>query len=224
MKFKKFKKFKHIGILLFVFLAGILYSCKSYKDRDVISLDHEGDISSDNDDLSTDEDISKNKDHIIHQSLQEEESLYIDDLMIYVHICGAVKMPDVYSVSEHTRLYELVKIAGGFTDDAAVDYINQATTLVDGEQVYIPTKEEVDDLELPIVSKTNEHNDKAKININKASKEELMTLTGIGESKANSIIDYRQKNGGFNRIEDIMKINGIKNSVFDKISEFITVD
>ena len=102
---------------------------------------------------------------------------------------------------------------------------------MDGEQVYIPTNKELEDLQVSIPldlakgsSNLQEDSKSNKVNINIASKDELMTLTGIGEAKASSIIDYREKHGRFNRIEDIMNISGIKEAAFNKISEFITVD
>lgn len=202
----KLKKLKYVVALVFITMAGIVYSCKHDDESDIISLDN------------------TNNNPETNESLQEEESIQEPEIIIYVHICGAVNNPDVYAISQNTRLYELVKLAGGFTNDAANNYINQATVLTDGQQIYIPTKEEVEDLEFQTPIDQSKETASEKININTASKEELMTLTGIGESKANSIIDYRQKNGNFKSIEDIMKISGIKDSVFSKISEDITVD
>lgn len=220
----KLKKLKYVIVLVFVFMAGIIYSCKHDDESDIISLDNNNDISSTDCDSQLSKVPHNNDNPGTNESLQEEESIQESEIIIYVHICGAVNNPDVYAISQNTRLYELVKLAGGFTNNAANNYINQATVLVDGQQIYIPTKDEVEDLELQTPINNSEETGSEKININKASKEELMILTGIGESKANSIIDYRQKNGNFKSIEDIMKISGIKDSVFSKISEDITVD
>lgn len=217
----KLKKLKCVVVLLFVLLAGIIYSCKRDDESDIISLDN-SDISSSNYNLPLTEEPSN--DNLETNESYQEESFQESELRIYVHICGAVNNPDVYVISQDTRLYELVKLAGGFTNDAANNYINQATVLTDGQQIYIPTKDEVEDMEFQHPNNELEEVEDKKININQASKEELMTLNGIGESKANSIIDYRQKNGNFKSIEDIMKISGIKDSVFNKISEDITVD
>ena len=216
-----FKRFKGIIILLFIISTGLFYSCNN-KD-DLIPLE---DVDSNmNDDLDHDENSSK-------EDIPGEDSSVIDgesshereDKLIYVHICGAINKPDVYELKENTRLFELVKSAGGFTKDAADDYINLASIVMDGEQVYIPTKEEAKELDLPSpISKPEEKGSK-KININTASKEELMTLTGIGEAKAKSIIEYRQSNGNFKTIEDIKKISGIKDSIYTKISDLITVE
>lgn len=157
---------------------------------------------------------------------------------IYIYICGAVKNPDVYKVEADTRLVEVIELAGGLIKDAAGDYVNQAALVQDGQKVYIPTKEEVKGT-IPegypgnqnsagsnTVGTTAESQDagSGKVNINKASAEELMTLPGVGEAKAAGIIAYRQEQGGFKSIEEIMNINGIKNSVFNKISDKITVD
>ena len=219
----KLNKLKFVVVLMFVAVAGIIYSCKHSDEPDVISLDNNEDITPSEYDLELKK-TSPNQDNPeTNESLQEKSTIE-SRTKIYVHICGAVNKPDVYEINQNTRLYELVKLAGGFTDAAANDYINQATILTDGQQVYIPTKKEVEDLDFkPSINESMETTNE-KININKASKEELMTLTGIGESKANSIIDYRQKNGNFNDIEEVMNISGIKDSVFSKISDDITVD
>ena len=213
-------KIKLILIISFVVLAGTLYSC-NHKNNDIISLDN-SDLNNVDDQGISEE--SSDIDNPIQEDLTIEESPTESQKLIYVHICGAVKTPNVYPVKEYTRLFELVEIAGGLSPDAAGDFINQAATVSDGDQVYIPTRQEVEEsnLTIPIASSNEQGSD--KVNINTASRDELMTLTGIGESKANSIIDYRQKHGDFNKIEDIMNISGIKDAAFNKISEFITVN
>ena len=218
----RLKKLKLVIFLVFVSIAGIIYSCKYDDESDIISLDN-NDVSSPDCDLQLTKAPPKNDNPETNESWQEE-SVQEPEIKIYVHICGAVNNPDVYATNENSRLYELVKLAGGFTNDAAKNYINQATVLTDGQQIYIPTKDEVEDMEFQTPINESKETENEKININQASKEELMTLTGIGESKANSIIDYRQKNGNFKNIEGIMKISGIKDSVFSKISEDITVE
>lgn len=226
-----FNKIKIILIVLFVLMAGILYSCSNSKNSGIIDLDKtdtsktDGNLPGSNliDSNLIGGDKSPNHDNPV-QGDTSKEPFNEGQNLIYIHICGAVNKPDVYEVEEGTRLYELVKVAGGLTSDAAGDYINQASIVEDGQQVYIPTNEELEDSNFtsPIASLIEEAN--GKVNINKASKEELMTLSGIGESKANTIIEYRQKYGDFKRIEDIMNINGIKGAAFNKISEFITVN
>ena len=160
-------------------------------------------------------------------STQEEENLTEDiedsqeEKIIYVYVCGQVNSPGVYMLIEGSRVMDLFVAADGLTSDAATEYWNQARLLVDGEMIYVPTKEEAEDF-LP-ETMDNGGNKSKKVNINTASKEELMTLPGIGESKALAIIAYRQKNGPFTSIEDIKKIEGIKDGVYAKVREYIEI-
>ena len=152
---------------------------------------------------------------------------------ICVHICGQVKKPGVYEFDTCARISDGIKLAGGFTKKAAADAINQAEFLEDGTQIYIPSITEINvsqtkikQLEEKTQSKTSVSTDvktSSKVNLNLATKEELMTLPGIGEAKANSIITYREEHGAFKSIEDIKNITGIKDGVFNSISDYITV-
>ena len=117
----------------------------------------------------------------------------------------------------------------GMTEDAGGDWINQAEALSDGERIYVPTQEEAEESAQSVSGQWADPNGNAggsvsdKININTATKEELMTLSGIGASKAESILKYRQEHGNFQSIEDLKKIEGIKDGVFNKIKDDITV-
>ena len=148
---------------------------------------------------------------------------------IYVYICGEVANPGVYELSEDSRIYEAVDAAGGFTENAARESINLASKVSDGMQITIYNKEEAASLPAGGTSAgKNSGQDQMSgssslVNLNTATKEELMTLKGIGESKAEDIIRYRKKSGGFKKIEDIMKISGIKDAGFQKIKDSITV-
>lgn len=138
--------------------------------------------------------------------------------VIFVHVCGAVKKEGVYELKEGDRVVDAIKMAGGLIETASEFSVNQAELLVDGSQVFIPfsdAKEESD-----ADSKSNQG---SKININTAQKEDLMTLPGVGETRALAILQYRKENGRFQKIEDIMKIHGIKESLFQKIKERIKV-
>ena len=140
---------------------------------------------------------------------------------IYVHVCGAVKSPGVYRLREGSRLYEAVEAAGGLTEDASGESLNQAAIAEDGQQIYILSKEETAANPGNSGGAQTAEEDDGKININTANKEQLMTLSGIGETKADSIIQYREEHGGFQNIEEIMEIDGIKEGVFQKISDQI---
>lgn len=156
--------------------------------------------------------------------------------LIYVHICGAVKNPAVYSLPEGSRVCDGIAKAGGMTETAADDYVNQARFLNDGERVYIPERDELSALSAaqyaagqPLGSSAGSQGnniqagsqEKLPVNINTAGVSELTTLPGIGESRAESIIAYREAHGAFYRIEDIMKISGIKGAAYEKIKDRI---
>lgn len=149
------------------------------------------------------------------EDTKEEEPL--EEASVVVYVCGAVERPGVYELPAGSRIYEALEAAGGMTEEAFEGYLNQACLLEDGEQLFVPTQEERN------AQEPNAGSADGKINLNTATKEELMTLTGIGESKAESIIRYREENGRFQSIEDIMKIEGIKSGVFHKIKDHIVV-
>lgn len=149
---------------------------------------------------------------------------------IYVHICGAVVNPGVYQTKAGSRVCDLIELSGGLDKAAAGDYINQAEQVSDGQRIYIPTLEEVESLtasqymEGDLNSVKDAGEDSGLININTASAEEFMSLPGIGQAKADSIIGYRTTNGNFKTIEELMNITGIKEGVFNRISSYITVE
>lgn len=136
---------------------------------------------------------------------------------VYIHVCGQVKKPGVYVFHGEPRVIEAIEKAGGFTKKADESSLNQAAVVTDGTQLMIPAKSAAS----KGIDKTLSDTD--RVNINTASKEELMTLSGIGESKASQILSYREENGFFQRTEDIMNISGIKEGVFGKIKDKITV-
>lgn len=147
----------------------------------------------------------------------------------FVHVCGEVESPGVYEMKEGQRVFEAVAMAGGFTERAAQNYLNLAETVWDGMKLEVPSKEQA-----PATKWTAQAGEPAagagsagaasgRVNLNTATKEELMTLRGIGEARAEDIIRYREKKGGFARIEDIMEVSGIKNAAFEKIKDDITV-
>lgn len=134
---------------------------------------------------------------------------------ICVYVCGAVNAPGVYTLPAGSRVYEAVRMAGGLSDEADERAVNQAEVLTDGRQVTIPTKAEV--------LKGEEGAAGGLVNINTAGVSELMRLSGVGESRAKDIIAYRKEHGAFSVPEDIMKVPGIKEAVFEKIKDDITV-
>ena len=168
---------------------------------------------------------------------------------IYVYICGAVVNAGVVSGGADMRLYQAVELCGGFIDEADGTRVNLAMQLKDGDKIYIPYA--YDDISLTDemnngcnpnatgISGSNTENSGGNsessggnsggtgssnlININKASKSDLMQLSGIGEARALDIISYREKYGAFKRIEDIKNVSGIKDAAFNKIKDYICV-
>lgn len=139
--------------------------------------------------------------------------------IILVDIKGAVKKPGVYELPVNARLHELVNVAGGLTDDAEDRQVNMAIVLADQQLVYIPRKgETVEQTNLP-----PQVDNESKVNINTASAEELQTLTGIGEKKAQAIIDYRTQNGNFQSIDQLTEVDGFGEKTVEKLRDSITI-
>ena len=136
-----------------------------------------------------------------------------NEVVIYVYVSGAVKCPGVYALSDKSRVCDVLEMAGGVLDTAYIDNINMASPLLDGQRINIITVSEFE---------SQKEEESYLVNINEAGKERLMTLPGIGDVRAEAIIKYRQENGRFETIEDIMKVNGIKKAAFDKIKDLIT--
>ncbi len=175
-----------------------------------------------------------------------EEELYIaEELNIteeplkefYVDVKGAVKNPGVYLFKNNDRVFDAIEKAGGLIKNSNTSNINLSKKLSSEMVVYIYTNNEIKNGNKSISCDTkcnyeiietnncylNESNDSKKVNINTANMNELLTLTGIGESKAGAIINYRQENGDFKDIEELIKVSGIGQVLFDNIKEFITV-
>ncbi|MFR4287523.1 MAG: helix-hairpin-helix domain-containing protein [Enterococcus italicus] len=139
--------------------------------------------------------------------------------IILVDIKGAVKKPGVYELPVNARLHELVNVAGGLTDDAEDRQVNMAIVLADQQLVYIPRKGET----VEQTNQTPQAGNESKVNINTASAEELQTLTGIGEKKAQAIIDYRTQNGNFQSIDQLTEVDGFGEKTVEKLRDSITI-
>lgn len=170
---------------------------------------------------------------------KEEDTLY------QVDIKGEVNTPGIYSLKEGSRVIDVINTANGLTENADTTVINLSKKIIDEMVIIIYSREEVADfintkrIESELINYCSDgfslHNDacisnddtsndtnNSLININSASKEDLMTLPGVGEAKADSIIEYRNSNGEFKSIEDIKNVSGIGDSLFAKIKEYIT--
>lgn len=139
---------------------------------------------------------------------------------IYVHIDGEVVNPGLYKLTTEDRVNDLLIIAGGATDKASLKDINLAKKLEDEMKIYIPSKE--DNLTNEVSGQSENSNSSGKINLNTASKDELKTLPGIGDTRADEIIRYRE-NTGFSKVEDIKNISGIGDKTYEKLKDLISV-
>lgn len=146
---------------------------------------------------------------------------------IFVHIDGWIQNPGVYEIKENDRVNTIIEKAGGLKEGASIKSINLAARLSDGDKIYIPNREEEKQIETTEVKGNNTGTVKitknSKVNINKASISELKQITGIGESTANKIIDYRDNVGKFKKIEDIKEVKGIGDSKYESIKDKITI-
>lgn len=174
--------------------------------------------------IKTNDQIENNSNE---QQLEKNEN-------IIVHVSGAVNKEGIVELKNNSRIIDAIDKAGGLKDEADITNINLAYIIEDGMKIHIPSKEEKEstiivesNIDSGTVKQSNEiesnNNKKLKININTATKTDLETLPGIGESTALKIIEYRKEKGKFKLIEDIKQVNGIGENKFNKIKELITV-
>ena len=163
--------------------------------------------------------IANENKSVAEESQTEEESAEMGqdnttESCIYIYVCGHVKQPGVYQLSVDARICDALDKAGGVTEDGNAEALAQAEHMTDGQTIYVPGNEEHD-------NNGQAEEEDGLIDINTAGKEELMTLPGIGESKAVTILQYREEHGSFQSVEELMEIPGIKEGVFNKIKSSI---
>ena len=142
------------------------------------------------------------------------------ETVIFVDIKGAVKNPGVYQMKVGDRVKDAIDAAGGLTEEADSQKVNLAKRLEDQMVIVVPKVGEEAE-EIPAGETRNEATKEGKVNINTATVEELKTLKGVGEKKAEAIIEYRKKNGSFQTKEDLMKVRGIGKKLFESFQERI---
>ncbi len=163
-------------------------------------------------------------DLIIDNKITEQETVK-DNNIIKVHIDGCVQSPGMIELAEGSRIADAIDKVGGMTSNASTKNVNLAYVLQDGEKIHIPSvEEENSNLEqIQVISSANTSSKNSKININKATLAELQKISGIGESTAKKIIEYRNINGKFKKIEELKQITGIGDKKYDIIKEEVTV-
>ena len=172
--------------------------------------------------------LNKNNNESIF--VEENESMEViskkeekQSTKIVVDIKGEVKKPDIYWLEEDSIIEDLINIAGGVTEEGDLSKINRAEKLNNHEVVVIPNINDEESEGETIISSTINNNKDNKININTANSAELDSLSGIGPSKAEAIIKYREENGNFKTIEEIKNVTGIGEGLFEKFKENITI-
>lgn len=214
---KKFDYKKNVFyiILLSVYALGFIYLNNKINKKEVTKI----------------ESVVMKEEQIENKEQEKDEKDKIQEY-IYVDIKGAVKKPGVYKLNIDSRVIDAINISGGLVKNSNTDYINLSKILKDSEIIKVYTNEEIKKLEndspqeLPKIEtniKEENQNEIKLININEATKEQLKELNGIGDSKAESIIEYRNNIGKFNSIDEIKNIDGISETIFNKIKEFITI-
>lgn len=216
----RYRKQIILGIVIFILIGGVV-GFIIYKNKDSFK--------------------SKKEDIVVEKKLVKRKEEVIDK--IQVDIKGQINYPGIYKVDSDLRVMDVIKLAGDLTENADTSVINLSKKVTDEMVIIIYSKEEVLDfkktkeiekqVEERCVQKDenslvndaciNSSTSNGKININTASIDELKNLTGIGDKKAKDIVSYRETNGNFNSIEDIMKVNGIGENAFAQIKEDITV-
>ncbi len=254
---KKKRKYKKLIIILVIVLVALCYkylikpeisshNSGSGKDGIIIS---EG--KSDDSDESKDSEKKSGKDgekdsdsEGLGDSEEDEKSA---DGYIYVDVGGAVSQPKVVSIPEGSRVFEAIEAAGGTASGAETKYINMASECTDGQKIYVPTADEVAEIQksggnvsevtsslfsadgsaLATSSGTSfggsQTSENALVNINTASSDELQTLSGIGPSMASRIIDYREQNGAFKSVDELTEVSGIGDKTLAKFKDHICV-
>lgn len=170
--------------------------------------------------------------------IEERDGQKEEEKMIWVHVCGEVVWPGVYTLPAGSRVYDAIVKAGGITGEGVGDYLNQASLLLDGMKITIPSFSQIQEWEATGESgiegqdggegmaakeaglqEAKDH----RIDLNTADEAALCTLPGIGSGRAKRIIAYREEHGPFLQIEDIMKVSGIKEGAFAKLKDQIKV-
>lgn len=237
----KLRRIKAAAIVVLFLTAGVLYSANRSQDiflyENGFSAGETADDSEVMDSTSAESgsaatDASDKSSNPEFSSGKTESGEPETEVRVHVHVCGAVKDAGVYLVPENSIVADAIEAAGGVLEGGAVDYLNLAGTISEGDKIYVPYLTDVEEPCGAVQSsfgsgaQSGQEGDNGQsplVNINTADSAQLMTLSGIGQTRAEAIIAYRESNGNFRKIEDIMKVSGIKEGAFNKIKDQITV-
>ncbi|MDK7170996.1 helix-hairpin-helix domain-containing protein [Streptococcus oralis] len=211
---EKIKEYKIIVICAVLGLAlGAFFLLKPTSQTSVKETNLQAEVAAVSKDSSSEKEIKKE---------EKEESPEQD--LITVDVKGAVKSPGIYDLPVGSRVHDAVQKAGGLTDEADSKSLNLAQKVSDEALVYVPTKGEEAASQQAASGTTPSTSKEKKINLNKASLEELKQVKGLGGKRAQDIIDHREANGKFKSVDELKKVSGIGAKTIEKLKDYVTVD
>lgn len=164
------------------------------------------------------------KDSSIEKEVKEEKEESLEQDLITVDVKGAVKSPGIYDLPVGSRVNDAVQKAGGLTEQADSKSLNLAQKVSDEALVYVPTKGEETASQQTASGTASSTSKEKKVNLNKASLEELKQVKGLGGKRAQDIIDHRESNGKFKSVDELKKVSGIGAKTIEKLKDYVTVD
>ncbi|KXT95664.1 helix-hairpin-helix domain-containing protein [Streptococcus oralis] len=211
---EKIKEYKIIVICAGLGLAlGAFFLLKPTTQTSVKETNLQTEVAAVSKDSSSEKEIKKE---------EKEESAEQD--LITVDVKGAVKSPGIYDLPVGSRVHDAVQKAGGLTEEADSKSLNLAQKISDEALVYVPTKGEEAASQQAASGTTPSTSKEKKINLNKASLEELKQVKGLGGKRAQDIIDHREANGKFKSVDELKKVSGIGAKTIEKLKDYVTVD
>ena len=211
---EKIKEYKIIVICAVLGLAlGAFFLLKPTSQTSVKETNLQAEVAAVSKDSSSEKEVKKE---------EKEESPEQD--LITVDVKGAVKSPGIYDLPLGSRVHDAVQKAGGLTDEADSKSLNLAQKISDEALVYVPTKGEEAASQQAASGTTPSTSKEKKINLNKASLEELKQVKGLGGKRAQDIIDHREANGKFKSVDELKKVSGIGAKTIEKLKDYVTVD
>ncbi len=211
---KKIKEYKIIVICACLGLAlGGFFLLKPSTQKPVTETNLQAEVTAVSKDSSSEKEVKK-----------EEKEEYPEQDLITVDVKGAVKSPGIYDLPVGSRVHDAVQKAGGLTDEADSKSLNLAQKVSDEALVYVPTKGEEAASQQAASETTPSTSKEKKVNLNKASLEELKQVKGLGGKRAQDIIDHREANGKFKSVDELKKVSGIGAKTIEKLKDYVTVD
>lgn len=197
----RYKRVAALALIILLIICGIVYKNTVYDTQVVIMEEPEQ-----------------------PQETQEKPEIIEENPNITVYVCGSVKASLNVTLPKDSRVEDAISLAGGVTEDADLNGINMAQKLNDEDMVYVPKKGEIIDSGGKGSGVTTSPAKKGKLNINKATAEQLDSLPGVGPAIAQKIVEYRESSGGFKSIEELNNVSGIGDEKYKDIKSIVTVD